>query len=153
MNYFDLFCEVIPGLEEDERAWVEGVLRVELPDDPQDKEGWRRALDALAALGVEYADDYYWPGFQWGMEGADLLLWSDDNFSEDNLVSFIQAFIRRFRPQMVFRATIACTGDKWRVGVFGGYWLVISANRVLGGNTRQAANLDLDIPLLKGNAA
>lgn len=57
----------------------------------------------------------------------------------EHLEVFVRAFIRRFRPDYIFSATGAETCSKPRIGEFGGWWLVISKDQTLGGNTWDAA--------------
>jgi hypothetical protein len=86
-------------------------------------------------------DPDWWPGFEWQTRGAEegsLWLHCDEGYQEDCLVMFIQAYIRKFRPDYVFTLSAACTCSRPRINEFGGAWLVITKDEVKGGSTWDA---------------
>lgn len=134
---YSQFSEAIDEITPEEAAWIEKVLRLDAENDEE--------FGVLQTeLGVRHNKAIeYWPDFEWALEGKDkssLWLYSEEGFTEENLTLFVQAFLRKFRPKAVFKATGSCTCSRLRIGEFGGWWLAVSAKEVRGGNTWDAAS-------------
>lgn len=160
-NNYSLFSEVIGGLTPEEREWVETVLGID-PDDCEPEE-WDECvgkLEKLLSLDERADVDFEcWPNFRWKIEGSgfgakvehELWLYSEEGYDGGQVAAFVQGFIRRFRPDFIFSMTCSETCSKPRVGEFGGGWMVVSKDEVLGGNTWQAAEAHAEA-LRTGNA-
>ena len=130
-NNYSQFSEEIGGVTPEEAAWIEKTLRRDTDD-----AGERKELMKELALEGEHDLDC-WPCFEWEFENnkSNLWLYAEENANIDHLAWFVQAFLVKFRPTEIFKATGADYCSKLRVGEFGGWWLVISAKEILCGNT------------------
>jgi hypothetical protein len=137
-NNYSYFSETIGDLTPAEMEWIETVLFIE-PFEGGDVK-CKEAVSALIdKLGVEELEFESWPGFEWEIDGS--LSMQDNNlyFDTDPLFIFIQSFIRKFRPDMIFSMTWADVCDQPRIGEFGGGWAVITKDAVHCDNTWSAA--------------
>lgn len=137
-NCYSQFSEMIENVTPEEAAWIETILRL----DPLEGDDLERLVKELEIDGKTFDFDG-WPNFEWSTKGEDkgsLWLYSEENYTEEHLIAFVQAFLKRFRPDYIFRMSGAGTCSRPRVGEFGGFWLVISANKVVGGSTWDAAH-------------
>lgn len=130
-NNYSQFSETIDDITPEEVAWIERVLKLDCIDELE---------ELRAELHIEGDFDFndMWPHFDWALEGKDkssLWLYCEEGFTEDHLTIFIREFINRFRPDFIMSITGSSTCSKPRVGEFGGWWLVISKDEVLGGNS------------------
>jgi hypothetical protein len=136
---YSQFSEVIDKIKKREDKWVNEILRMPTETD----EEVMKVYDALG-LEVDLEPDALdnWPNFEWSIyndtKHKRLHLYAEDQFDENHLIWFVQAFLRRFRPTQIFTMTGAGTCSKPRAGEFGGWWLAISANGIEGGNTWDA---------------
>ncbi len=135
-NYFQ-FSEVIENLTQNEQAWIKTVLRSTESD--EETAALKDALDLSGNLDLDY-----WPSFGSELkerEEGNVCLWlfSEEGCDEDHICWFIQAFIRKFRPNTVFVMSGAMFCSKLRAGEFGGSWLAISKDKIMGGTTWDAA--------------
>lgn len=117
------------------------------PDDwdSVDKESLEKLISYLAEMGADtsgisswmtYPSD--WPGFHFSIEGDDtphLWVYSEEGGNIDHLCVFLQAYLKKFSPEEVFRLSWADTCSRLRVGEFGGGFAVISADEIISGNT------------------
>jgi hypothetical protein len=145
-DHYTQFSEIIEDVTPEQAEWIETVLGFD-PDDPK----FGAEDTALAALGdllglnleeMKERDIEWWPGFEWSTRGADngsLWLHCDEGFQENCLIAFVQSYIRKFRPDYIFRVSMAHSCSKPRAGEFGGGWLAISKDKVRGGNTWDAS--------------
>ena len=135
-TYF-LFCEQIQDITSGELDWIKAVLNYDF-DEHLSEDGSCDVCNFLEVLGDRYdleMDPGNWPGFGWKIVGEGLFLYSEQHYEENHLVIFVQAFIRKWRPDYIFSVSAAGTCDRLVIGEFGGSWLVITKDEVLGGNT------------------
>jgi hypothetical protein len=136
-NNYSQFSEAIEEITPEEAAWINRVLHLDI----EDKTDLAQLKKELVLKGDHDLD--MWPYFEWALEGKDgssLWLYSEEGLIEDHLIWFMQAFIRKFRPDFIFSVTGSATCSKPRIGEFGGWWLVISKHDVQGGNTWDATH-------------
>ena len=142
-NNYSQFSEQIDDLPPEAEKWAHKILEMRL-EDVEDEEA------ALAFLKDELGDVddlEYWPNFGWMIESNlkdsgdthSIWLYSDEGCDFNHVMSFVQALIRKFMPDYIFSLTNSDTCSKLRIGEFGGGWMVISKDQVLGGTTWGAA--------------
>lgn len=142
-NNYSQFSAMIENVTPEEAEWVETVLGYDV-DEGAVEEGEDTDLEKLKKeLSLEGDHNFeMWPHFGWKTEGANkcsLWLYSEEGLNDSHLTWFVQAFINKFRPDYIFSVTGAETCSKPRIGEFGGWWLVVAKDQVLGGNTWDAA--------------
>lgn len=132
-NNYSQFSEgMFENLTAEEEKWITEVLEVDDEDTEKVQE----------LLGDIQFDAEMWPGFQFKIEeergfggskkeGAVRYLWlySEECVCSDNVIAFLQAFIRKFRPDAVVSFTWAEYCSRLRVGEFGGGWGVVTAEK------------------------
>lgn len=115
--------------------------------DSMEADDLQSLLDYLKEKGVDtsgishwmtYASD--WPGFHFTIDGEDtdtpsLWVYSEEGGNIDHLCAFLQAYLKKFSPEEVFRFCWADSCSRLRVGEFGGGFAAISADEVISGNT------------------
>jgi hypothetical protein len=110
----------------------------------QTEEEWvRAALTTGPASWLPDPDDDDDLGFEWEFQGElgrredsrRLCLYSVEHGSAYNAALFVQAFLRRFRPDRSFALSYAETCSKPRVGAFGGGALFVTAGEIRGIST------------------
>lgn len=127
-NNYSLFSETIEEVPTEGIKWARSVL---MNYDDRDEAG----LHALR-LDLDTDDPLdNWPGFSCSIESDSLWLYAEEGYDEDMLVLFVQALIKKFIPDLVFGMSVANTCSSKRVNEFGGSWLVITKNEVMGGST------------------
>lgn len=136
-DYYTQFVEKIPQLTQVEWDWCDLVLKQDFKDEA-DAEAWAKELRLEKEIEEDGFIDW-WPSFSYSFvtntDGSvDLVLYSDESFIEQQLIAFVQAFLRRFRPTDCWGVTMADTCSANRVGAFGGCWLLITARGVRGGS-------------------
>ena len=149
-NYLE-FSEQIVDLTDEEKQWIESI-----PDrgDFEDNEAYedeaaayKAYAEALEKHGIDAYDcvtedniDVF-PHFTSKINEGDW--WISTQGEEwgypSHVACCVQGFIKKFRPDFVFRLTWCEYSDKPRIGEFGGGWLVVTQDRVVYGNTWQAA--------------
>ena len=141
-DFHTYFSEVIGDITEEERAWAEKVLKYDVEGHDEESGACRACalLDLLEAPPSAGFEDDDWPGFCWKLDADELWLYSEDNYEEGHLALFVQAFIRKFRPDYTFSVTSALVCSKPRMGEFGGGWMVITKDEIRAGNTWDAAD-------------
>jgi hypothetical protein len=143
-NNYTFFSEVLQLRDDDDIAWVKLFMALDY-EDCVNKELWRKQR------GVEEGEDEAnWPSFSWKIATHQLgepLLWmySEEFFTPDHVIAFVQTYLQQRNPRGVFTMTYACTCSKPVVGEFGGGWFAISANEYKCGHTHDAANEALKI--------
>lgn len=86
----------------------------------------------LAACDVhEPGEVEFWPDFGWNFssdvaDGNYVWLYSEDGFNVDNLIAFVQAFLKQHYPDRFFTMQWADYCERLRVGEFGGGALVVT---------------------------
>lgn len=148
-NYLQ-FSEEIGGISQEEKEWIDSVPQgIEFSDNPdyEDDEEWITAFetaleehsfsDAQIAelLGAGNIDEF--PQFECKTKDGCWWLYAEEYADIEHVACVIQAFIRRFRPEFIFKLTWAETCDKPRIEQFGGGWLVVSKDEQIFGNTHQ----------------
>lgn len=134
-NYMQ-FSEVIKDITLEEAKWIEAVLSFDCTKFGYDlMEAGAALADLMGRTTVELAkydvDITYWPTFDWRV--GEWSLWLCDNgdsFCFDEVILFVESFIKKWRPDYVFSMTWAGTCSKPRVGEFGGGWVHITKDRV-----------------------
>ncbi len=157
-NNYSQFSEIIAELNLEEQAWAREELQEldEREDRPKDEEGQAEYDKKFAEdRGLELDDNLdRWPDFMWKVDSArprrtgeqpgdeirDLWLYAEIHFNSDDVVTFVQRFLQRFRPDAIFKMTWADTCSTPRIGEFGGGWIVVSANDTENGNARRSAD-------------
>jgi len=141
---YAMFSEAIENLSEEEEDWFSKIIDFVTSEVVEDTE-------ALALLlvehGIEWGEDVDiedFPQFDFNLgnneEGSGICwLTCEEHFNADHVVMVVQAFIRKFRPEMIFKMTYSETCSKPRVGEFGGGWVVVSRDEVAYGNTWDGA--------------
>jgi hypothetical protein len=159
-NGYSLFCTALESITKEEEDWIRKDLKEPLlPDANDDPEIYAIQVEEWAnekELKLDDDEPENWPQFSWSWEKSGeetvLCLFSEENFTSSHLISFIQRFIRRFRPDFTFCVEGAFTCSKHLPGEFGGWWLVVTANEVRGGGTSNAmreaaADMENKVPL------
>lgn len=129
-NNYCQFSEMIDEITPEEAAWIRSVLLL----DTEDQDQWE---ELRKLLGSPNADLEFWPDFGWDLEnkGTSLWLYSEEGANTENLGLFVKAFLKKFRPEGIFKVTGADWCSKLRVGEFGGWWMVVTSNKIYGGST------------------
>lgn len=153
-NYLE-FSEAISDLTLEEKEWIEGIPKMEIFEDEIDygdrefenqmaREKFLHAafVETLKAHDIdgdgilaEGAIDLF-PNFncQIDSQGDWWLSTHQYEYGDVAHVAYIvQAFIKKFRPDMVFTMTWAEYCSKPRLGEFGGGWSVVNKNEMLFG--------------------
>ena len=139
-NFNSQFSLEIEHITSAEAAWITADLESVYPE----------GLDAIAhaefcaGRGLESLTSD-WPDFGWGLQEDEtglvtLELYADECFNLDHLVSFVQRFLKQFRPTEVVQVTWADTCTDLLPGAFGGGWAVISAAEMRCDTTADAAD-------------
>ena len=114
-NYME-FSEAITSLTSEEIKWIEENVKED---------------SALFA-------DHDAPRFISEIDNATWWLHSNESFDPTHVACAVQAFLKRFRPNQYFTMTWAEYCDKHHIGVFGGGWMVITADDIKDGSTWSA---------------
>jgi hypothetical protein len=154
-DYYQQLSLVIDGLTDDERKWVAQIVAtLEIYDMDEDHEEWPRlqfVLDQFGLKEVDELDDHQWPCFETDFHDDYIHIYSWEGFNSEHLTMFLQAFIRKFRPDDVIGVEYANTCSKLRTDGFGGGWIAISKDDVQWGTTATA--VDEAIEAMKGGTA
>jgi len=148
-NYLS-FSEEIADLTEEEKKWVEAIPdRGDFEDNDayEDEAAWQKAYaEVLEKHGIDAYDcitegniDQF-PHFTSVIQECGWWISTrDDEWGYPGHVACcVQGFIKKFRPDYVFKLTWCEYCDKMRIGEFGGGWLLVDAERVEYGNVWQA---------------
>jgi hypothetical protein len=134
-NHYSQFSEGIKDITPEEATWIKDFLRTPYPDEEEDPKGFKQWCEERR---IKEGDEPDWyPSFQWALEDKDTFLWfyTEEGCDIDYLVYFVQSFLTKFRPDYIFTATGAEYCSKLRIGEFGGWWVVVTAKKVLWGST------------------
>jgi hypothetical protein len=131
-NNYSQFSEgMFENLTAEEEKWITEVLKEKDTEEVQD------------LLGDVQFDAEMWPGFQFEIEEENkvryLWLYSNEYVCSDNVIAFLQAFIRKFRPDAIVSFTWADYCSRLRVGEFGGGWGVVTAEKCETGSAHGEA--------------
>ena len=149
-NYVE-FSEVLTGLTDQERNWLQGQLEIirvfdgqEYPDealpkcfDPAKAE-WHgcRGLRDFSEYDPEFIEE---PEFQFQFEnedeegdaeGSSLWVYSEDNGNIDQVCHIVRKFLKQFWPSEYWSLKFACTCSKPRVGEFSGGAVFVTADSI-----------------------
>ena len=132
-NNYSQFSEGFEVTQE-EAKWIDDFL-CECPNQDEDPEGYKVWCEERKLR--EGDDPDYFPGFRADLEKDNTFLWlyAEEGCDTDYLATFIQAFLKKFRPKDVMTFTGASYCSKLRLGEFGGWWLTVSADEIAAGNT------------------
>lgn len=152
-NNYLMFSEAIDHITDEEKQWIEDIPEgIEYCDNPdyEDDEEWVNAmLDKMTVLGIDHEQVVdmleLFPYFKFNLQespkrGRFWWLTTDESADLAHVACVVQAFIRKFRPDYIFKLTWCEYCDKPRIGEFGGGWVVVSKNDVEYGNTYSAAD-------------
>ena len=124
------FSEVIPRLTLEEETWIHQQLDSEAKADEARRSqlAWQPEDEADEVVNFEWSikDDRDEPD-GWGRH---LWLHSDEGSNPRDVARFIQAFLKKFRPDQCFSLTWADTCSKSRVGEFSGGAMFVTAHGV-----------------------
>jgi len=87
----------------------------------------------MRELGLQLEDDFVtefgWPGFEWLIEDDRQHLWvyCEDQADLNNLVTIVQGFFRKFKPDGIFAVEWATTCSTPLLDAFGGGAVVVTA--------------------------
>ena len=119
-NSYVQFSETIELASKEEVAWV----RRQLVDDLEAERDWELPDDE--SLGFD------WRVFDKPKEVRRLWLYTEESGDPLAVGRFVQAYLKRFRPQSSFALTYAYTCDKPRAGEFGGGAIFVTAKSIDG---------------------
>lgn len=158
-NSYLLFSERIDDLTKEEKAWID-----DLPSDchydddegPGTRDDWEQKFNAaLIAYGLDtsgIADTLgTFPDFACKTREGYWWLYAEESADIAHVACVVQAFIKKFRPDYVFKLTWCGYCDKPRIGEFGGGWLVVGADKAIWGNTWERAD-EITEALQTGNS-
>jgi hypothetical protein len=148
-DYYTGFSEVIQNLTDEEKEWVEGIPTMCGCDD--DIKALAKALEEYNIVSdAESLDNFPQFTSQIDHNGSWWIsTWDEEGANLDHVAWLVQAFIKKFRPDFVFKLTWAEYCSKPRVGEFGGGWLVVSKDKIVYGSTWGEA--DETTEALRGN--
>ena len=127
-NSYLQFSEQLELSTEDEIAWV----RRQLDDAPKSERDWELPEDD--SLGFD------WQIFDEPAEARRLTLYAEESGDPLAVGRFVQAYLKRFRPEDSFALTYACTCDKPRAGEFGGGAIFVTAKSIDSLDAHEWAN-------------
>jgi hypothetical protein len=118
-NNYQLWSEIVENLSDEEIEWIKDALTWS-PTEEEER-------DPNFECPAWYDRDAEGCGFDYNLDkkARSLHVYSEENGNLDSLVDFLQEFINRFRPEMLFVITWAETCSKPRIGQFGGGAVVI----------------------------
>lgn len=145
-DYHEHFSDqLIVELTDEEREWVEKILTQLEPDFADDEPDEYAAQRAFLLEHVDPTviddDNETWPQFDWKIQEDGVWLHDDAGcFRAEHVTEFVHAFIKKFRPKMIWKMTWAGTCTKPRLGEFGGGWAVVDVNGVTFGSVWDEAD-------------
>ena len=129
-NYVQ-FSEYLPFSTDEKQAleeqtWAKIVLEMST-------EECEETQSRLLGLGVKIEPMQLdcWPGFDYSVDANGVSIWSDEHGDIDSVVSFVQAFLRKFSPKGRWAMGWAETCSKPRAGQFGGGAILILPEAVI----------------------
>ena len=89
-------------------------------------------LDRLSGLvDVKAISEEFWPDFGWELAGNRLWVYSEAGSNLDNLIAFVQAFLKKFLPKGHFELQWSEHCSKLRAGEFGGGAVIVTADKFI----------------------
>jgi len=140
-NNYTMFSEGIEDLTPEEKEWINNIPTREdfedsslYSDDDWDK-GFIQALKdyGLDTNDVEDTIDDF-PYFEHLIQENLWWLYAEESVYFEHVACLVQAFIKKFRPDYIFKITWCEYCDKPRIGEFGGGWVVVSKDEIIYGN-------------------
>lgn len=137
-NNYIQFSEMIEMCTPEERTWLEGIPdRGDFEDNPDIEEDWEKHFGAaLIDYGLDIADvndtlDYF-PSFDFKLESdGGWWIYAEESGDVCHVGCVVQAFIKKFRPDFIFKLTWADYCSKLRLGEFSGGCLVVSKDEIV----------------------
>jgi len=122
-NNYVKFSEVLENLTQEERDWINAQLRTEVPEE----------YDPVLYDLIE--GEEHFPSFEWSFDsersGArSLWLYASEVGEPQHVALFVQAFLKKFRPNGFFGFSYAETCSKPRIGEFGGGAVAVTAEYI-----------------------
>ena len=151
-DHYTGFSEMIKHITAEEQKWIEGIPQAEsFEEDTQyeNEDQWKKALViALETHGIAVEDMELsvFPNFEHeihdhhGSTHPSWWIYTEEWAHIDHAGHVVQAFIRKFRPDYVFKLTWCEYCSKPRIGEFGGGWMVASKDEIVFGNTWEEAD-------------
>lgn len=146
-NNYLLFSESIPAISVKEKKWIDAIPQgIEYADSVDYTEDtWEAAFRAaleLCGIDVKDIDDRLddFPCFDWSTEDGDWWIYTEESGDIEHVACVVQAFIRKFRPDFIFKLTWAQTCSKPRISNFAGGCLVVNREEKLFGNAYTQAD-------------
>lgn len=137
-NNYTQFSEMIEELTDSERSWLENIPdRGDFEDNPDIEEDWEKEFGAALidyGLDIDGLDDTldYFPSFEFKLESdGGWWIYAEEGGDLGHVGCIVQAFIKKFRPDFIFKLTWADYCSKLRLGEFGGGCLVVSKDEVV----------------------
>ncbi len=136
-EYFTQWSTELEIKSEEERAWLDEVLSLNLEDmedEDEDFDQYQVMADVKKNLGFQLTEDDFdigsFPGFEFRVSKENLWAYSEDDGNLDVLSRIVQAFFKKFRPDGFFYVTWANTCNKMRVNEFNGGAMVVTAETI-----------------------
>jgi hypothetical protein len=135
-NYVQ-FSEGLVIQTDEEEAWLRRLFEEgKFFNHEEDVDKYEEFLRLWGISHISESAMYSWPGFGYEFEGDStgsrtryLWIWDGGMYGDvESAAAIIQAFIRKFRPDSVFRLTWAASCSKPRIGEFFGGAVVISSS-------------------------
>jgi len=146
-DYYEQFSDqLIVELTDEEKAWVEKILRPVDSTGGWDAETIKQEGDEETAFLLEHIEptlieDDDWPRFTWEVDAEGVWMYDDGGcFRAEHVTEFVHAFIKKFRPKMVWKMTWAGTCTRPLLGSFGGGWAVVDIHGATFGTVWSAAD-------------
>jgi len=158
-NFYEHFSDqLFAELTDEEKAWIEDFLT---PFDPYDGTIERGGETLLLVdedgewtpigerwkkeRGSAIEEDDGWPRFDWEIDKDGVWLHDDGGcFNAVHVCEFVHAFIKEFRPKLVWKMTWAGVCEKPQLGSFGGGWAVVDVNGVTFGTVGAEADAEVE---------
>jgi hypothetical protein len=116
-NYLQ-FSEQIDELTDAEVGWIQEHLEIVSIDADEDSQEWKDLAELYELDRGDYVD------FQWDIEGSggsrSLWIYAEESGNPEQVGKFVQAFLKKWRPNDSFVMTWAAYCSKLRIGEFQG---------------------------------
>ena len=136
-EYFTQWSTELEIKSEEERAWLDEVLSLNLEDmedEDEDFDQYQVMADVKKNLGFQLTENDFdsgsFPGFEFRVSKENLWAYSEDDGNLDALSRIVQAFFKKFRPDGFFYVTWANTCSKMRVHEFNGGAMAVTAENI-----------------------
>lgn len=133
-NSYVMFSVQVSDITEAEREWIEKNEMGFYDQFDVYPDEWTDDVDVAAddfCQRWELDDSEDWPGFTCEFSRERIaVLYSEDSGNVENVAKFLQAFLRKFRPDQAISLEAAYTCSKMRPGEFGGCAAFITADGI-----------------------